>query len=67
MELILEPNGDVIDNEGLSVERRTADGTLQREIHFPRGRFYAGHVISDPKGHVAVRETDEEKGHLVGN
>lgn len=61
---MLEPNDDVISNEGLSVQRRTADGLLTKEVHFPQGRFYVGHVTSDPESHVAVRET-EEKSQLV--
>lgn len=64
MELTLEPNDDIINNEGLSIERRTADGQLTKAIQFPPGRFYVGHVTSDPQSHVAVRET-EEKEHLV--
>lgn len=35
-----------------------------KEIHRPHGRFYEGHVTSDPNSHVAVRETDD-KGQLV--
>jgi len=65
IELMLEPNDDVISNEGLSVQRRTADGLLTKEVHFPQGRFYVGHVTSDPESHVAVRET-EEKSQLSG-
>ncbi|KAJ7383377.1 metalloendopeptidase [Desmophyllum pertusum] len=58
-ELKLEPNDDVITDGGLSIERRTADGLLTKETHRPLGRFYVGHVTSDPKSHVAVRETGE--------
>ena len=66
IELVVEPNNDVVDaDQGLSVERRTVGGTLEKEIHFPKGRFYVGHIASDPDAHVAVREIDEEKGHLV--
>ena len=66
IELLVEPNNDVVDtDQGLSVERRTVGGTLEKEIHFPKGRFYVGHIASDPNAHVAVREIDEEKGHLV--
>ena len=66
IELVVEPNNDVVDiDQGLSVERKTAGGTLENEIHFPKGRFYVGHIASDPDAHVAVREIDEEKGHLV--
>ena len=66
IELLVEPNNDVVDtDQGLSVERRTGGGTLEKEIHFPKGRFYVGHIASDPNAHVAVREIDEEKGHLV--
>lgn len=63
-DLTLEPNDDVINDGRLSVERRTADGLLTKEIHLPQGRFYVGHVASDPNSHVAVREADE-KGQLV--
>ena len=66
IELLVEPNNDVVDtDQGLSVERRTVGGTLEKEIHFPKGRFYVGHIASDPNAHVAVREIDEGKGHLV--
>lgn len=63
-ELVLESNDDVITDGGLSIERRTADGLLTKEIHQPQGRFYVGHVASDPDSHVAVREADK-KGQLV--
>ena len=66
IELLVEPNNDVVDtDQGLSVERRTVGGTLEKEIHFPKGRFYVGHIASDPNAHVAVREIDQAKGHLV--
>lgn len=66
IELLVEPNNDIIDtDQGLAVERRTVGGTLEKEIHFPKGRFYVGQIASDPNAHVAVREIDEEKGHLV--
>lgn len=35
-----------------------------KEIHRPHGRFYEGHVTSDPNSHVAVRENDK-KSQLV--
>ena len=55
-DLVLQPNDDVINEEGVVVERRTADGLMTRETHVPQGRFYVGHVASDPASHVAVRE-----------
>lgn len=64
MELVLNPNDNVIGRGGLSVERKTADGLLTKEIYHPRGRFYEGHVTSDSESHVAVRETGET-GELV--
>ncbi|XP_078352920.1 A disintegrin and metalloproteinase with thrombospondin motifs 1-like isoform X2 [Oculina patagonica] len=64
-DLRLEPNDDVINDGQLSIERRTADGMLTKEIHLTQGRFYVGHVASDPDSHVAVREVDE-KGQLSG-
>ena len=64
MELMLNPTDNVIGRGGLSVERRTADGLLTKEIYLPRRRFYVGHVTSDSESHVAVRET-EETGELV--
>ena len=59
-ELMLEQNDDVIPVMGLPIERRTTDGLLTKEIHRPPGRFYVGHVTSDPESHVAVRETETE-------
>ena len=64
MELKLKHNGDVIANDGLTVERRTSEGLLSKEIHFPKEEFYVGHVTSDPGSHVALREI-ERKGQLV--
>lgn len=61
---MLEPNDDVITDGVLPIERLTADGLMTKEIHLPQGRFYVGHVTSDPESHVAVRETDK-KGQLV--
>ena len=37
---------------------------LTKEIHLPQGRFYVGHVTSDPESHVAVREANN-RGQLV--
>ena len=37
----------------------------KRKFIFPKEDFYVGHIASDPNAHVAVREIDEEKGHLV--
>lgn len=65
MELKLKHNGDVIANDGLTVERRTSEGLLSKEIHFPKEEFYVGHVTSDPGSHVALREI-ERKGQLRG-
>lgn len=61
---MLEPNDDVITDGVLPIERLTAEGLMTKEIHLPQGRFYVGHVTSDPESHVAVRETDK-KGQLV--
>ena len=61
---MLEPNDDVISDGVLPVERLTADGLLTKEIHVPQGKFYVGHVTSDPESHVAVREA-KNKGQLV--
>ena len=61
---MLEPNDDVITDGVLPIERLTADGLMTKETHLPQGRFYVGHVTSDPESHVAVRETDNE-GQLV--
>jgi len=63
--LMLEPNDDVISDGVLPIERLTADGLLTKEIHLPQGRFYVGHVTSDPESHVAVREASN-KGQLSG-
>ena len=61
---MLEPNDDIIADGELPIERLTADGLLTKEIHLPQGRFYVGHVTSDPESHVAVREANN-KGQLV--
>ena len=61
---MLEPNDDVITNGALPIERLTADGLLTKEIYLPRGKFYVGHVTSDPDSHVAVREASS-KSQLV--
>ena len=61
---MLEPNDDVIVNGGLPIEKLTADGLLVKELHLPQGRFYVGHVTSDPESHVAVRDANK-KGQLV--
>ena len=63
-DLMLEPNDDVISDGVLPIERLTADGLLTKEIHVPQGKFYVGHVTSDPESHVAVREANN-KGQLV--
>lgn len=63
-DLTLEPNNDVITEGGLFIERRTTEGLLTKEIYLPPGRFFIGHVTSDPNSHVAVRETGK-KGQLV--
>ncbi|XP_068726247.1 A disintegrin and metalloproteinase with thrombospondin motifs 16-like [Montipora capricornis] len=65
MELKLKHNSDVIANDGLTVERKTSEGLLSKEIHFPKEEFYVGHVTSDSGSHVALRET-ERKGQLRG-
>ena len=61
---MLEPNDDVIIDGVLPIERLTADGLLTKELHVPQGKFYVGHVTSDPRSHVAVREANN-KGQLV--
>ena len=61
---MLEPNDDVIPDGALPIERLTADGLLLKETHLPQGKFYVGHVTSDPESHVAVREANN-KGQLV--
>lgn len=63
-DLALEPNNDVVTDGGLFIERRTTEGLLTKEIYLPQGKFFIGHVTSDPNSHVAVRET-EKKGQLV--
>lgn len=61
---MLEPNDDVITDGVLPVERLTADGLLTKEAYLTQGKFYVGHVTSDPDSHVAVREANN-KGQLV--
>lgn len=61
---MLEPNDDVITDGVLPIERLTADGLLTKESHLPQGKFFIGHVTSDPESHVAVREANN-KGQLV--
>lgn len=60
----MQQNDDVIPDTGLPIERQKSDGMVVKEIHRPRGRFYEGHVTSDPNSHVAVRENDK-KSQLV--
>ena len=61
---MLEPNDDVITDGVLPIERLTADGLLTKETHLLQGKFFIGHVTSDPESHVAVREANN-KGQLV--
>lgn len=61
---MLEPNDDVFTDGMLPIERLTADGLLTKEAYLPQGKFYVGHVTSDPDSHVAVREATS-KGQLV--
>lgn len=61
---MLEPNDDVITDGVLPIERLTADGLLTKESHLPQGKFFIGHVTSDPESHVAVREANNN-GQLV--
>lgn len=60
----MQQNDDVIPDTGLPIERRKRDGMVVKEIHRPHGRFYEGHVASDPNSHVAVRE-NAKKSQLV--
>ena len=64
LELTLEDNSDIISKDGLTVERKTREGLLSKETHFPKGKFYVGHANSGSGSHVALRET-ERKGLLV--
>ena len=58
IELKLKHNNDVFGKDGLPVERRTSKGSISKEMHFPKGQFFVGHVSSDSDSHVALRETE---------
>jgi len=65
IELTLQRNRNIISKNGLTVERRTHEGLLSKETHFPKGKFYVGHTNSGLESHVALRET-VRKGELRG-
>lgn len=62
--LDLRQTTDSISPSGILVQRRTKDGLLEEEIFKPEGKFFHGHVVSDPGSRVALRETGD-KGELV--
>ena len=51
--LELEPNNDVVSP---TLVVTTIGRTWTKKLYKPEGRFYQGHVKSDPNSHVAVRE-----------
>jgi hypothetical protein len=55
---------DPVNPSGIMVHRRTAKGLLEHDIYKPKGRFFHGHVVSDPGSRVALLETGD-KGELV--